>query len=262
MPFHTAAFIQSIDPAGVFTAITAAADQVLTIVGTDIRVPTLRQLIAAAAGVETAVASQARLTSPSLRIRSLFRIEPFNGAAAAAVEPASPQVVTDLRGRPVELVAGENLNAELNSNPVAAQTQWVVVWFADRSPEPVSGAIFTVRATAATVLVGNAWTNAALTFVEDLPRGRYQIVGFRALSAGLVAARLVFVGEGAAGWRPGVLGTDLETDLEHPMFRYGQLGVFGEFEDTDPPTVDFLSVSADAAESVHLDLIQVRAGPG
>jgi hypothetical protein len=37
----------------------------------------------------------------------------------------------------------------------------------------------------------------------------------------------------------------------------GGWGVWGEFAHTAPPTVDFLSVSADTSEVVHLDLIKV-----
>jgi len=257
--FHTAAFLESVDPAAAFNALTALADQAITIAGDDLRVPELSQIIAVAGGIETAVESFLRLTSPSLRIRGLFQVEPYSTAAAAAVEPASPHRVCDLRRIPLPLVVGENLNAETDSNPVAAQIQWCIVWFAAGPIEAVGGSIFTIRATNASTLTGSVWSNVALTFVEDLPRGRYQVVGMRARSAGLVAARLVFVG---GRWRPGVLGTDAQDDLEHPMFRYGGLGVFGEFEDLEPPSVDFLSVSADTAQDVYLDLIQLRAGPG
>jgi hypothetical protein len=259
MPFTTVAFQESIDPGGAFTAINAAAgEQHVTSSGDNIDVPELSQIIAVAAGVETAVESFARLTAPSLRGLGLFIIEPFSGAAAGAVEPASPQPVMDLRRNPLALVRGEVLNAELNSNPVAAQRQWVAVWLADGPIEPVTGRIFTVRATGATTLVQDTWTNVPLTLAENLPRGRYQLVGMRARSDGCVAARAVFIG---GRWRPGCLGVDAQTDLEHMMFRYGQLGVWGEFEDPDLLSVDFLSVSADAAQDVMLDLIQLRAGP-
>lgn len=260
--FTTVAFQESVDPGGAFNALTAVADPHITVSGDDVRVPSLNQLIAVAFGVDVTVEAFARLTSPSLRVRNLLHVEPFNTGTAAAVEPGSPHRLADLRLSPIALVAGENLNAEVQSDPLAAQIQWAVAWLADGPPAPLRGPIFTARATAAVTLVASAWGNGALTFVEDLPRGRYQVVGLRARSAGLVAARLVFVGAGAAGWRPGVLGTDAQDDLEHPMFRFGELGAFGEFEDIEPPTVDFLSVSADTAEDVYLDLIQMRAGPG
>ncbi len=262
MPFTTLAFQQSIDPAGVFTQVTpAGAEQSVTIRGNAIQVPTLAQIILAAAGVEIAVESFARFVAPSLRQLLLVNVEPFSSAAAAAVTPASPHPLLDLRRTPTPLVPGEALTFELSSNPVAAQIQWGVLWLADGPVAPVAGAIRTARATGATALVANAWTAVPLTFTEDLPRGRYQLVGVRARSAGLVAARAVFVGP-PAGARPGCLGTPLQQGLAHDAFRFGQLGVWGEFEDIEPPQFECLSVSADAAEDFYLDLVQTRSGPG
>jgi len=57
------------------------------------------------------------------------------------------------------------------------------------------------------------------------------------------------------------MGTNNDRHLEYPGFRYGLWGPFGEFEDTDTPTVDFLSTAADAAEVLYFDLEQLRAGP-
>ena len=151
------------------------------------------------------------------------------------------------------------MTCEILSNPAAAQRQWLVLWLADGPPAPATGRVFTVRATGATTLVLDQWTLVPLTLIENLPRGRYALVGMRARSAGAVAARVVGIGW---RWRPGVLGCDAQGDLDHPMFRMGGLGVFGEFEDTDLPQIEFLSTVADTAEDVYLDLIQLRAGPG
>jgi hypothetical protein len=257
--FTTVGFLESVDPAGAFNALTALADQHISVRGDDVLVPTLAQIVAVAAMAESAVAPLVRLVSPSLRRRTNLYVAPLNTAAAAAVEPGSPQAVVDLRRQPVALVVGEALNAEVNSNPVAVQIQSCFVWLADGPIAPVSGPIFTIRATSATALVGSVWSNVAVTFQEDLPRGRYQVVGFRAESAGMLAARLVFVGGGP---RPGVLGCDLVSDIQDYIFRYGELGVFGEFEDTEQPTVDCCSISADATQEFYFDLIQLREGPG
>ncbi len=259
--FTTLAFQQSLDPAGVFTQVAPALqEQSVTIRGNAIQVPTLAQIIAAAAGVEIAVESFARFVSPSLRQLLLENIEPFSSAAAAAVTPASPHPVVDRRGAPVPLVPGEALTFELSSNPVAAQIQWGVIWLADGPVAPIGGAIRTARATGATALIANTWVAVPLAFTEDLPRGRYQLVGLRARSAGLVAARAVFVGPSATA-RPGCLGNPTQQGLAHDMFRWGQLGVWGEFEDIEPPQIECLAVSADAAEDFYLDLIQTRSGP-
>ncbi len=257
--FTTIAFHQSVDPGGAFTAINAAlGEQHVVSLGANINVPELAQLMGAAAGVEVAVESFARLTSPSLRSRATFAIEPFASAAAAAVVPGSPHKMLDLRRNPIPLVVGEVLNAELSSNPVAAQLQWVLAWLSSGVIEPVAGAIFTTRATGATALVASTWTNVPILLAENLPRGRYALVGLRARSATLVASRAVFIG---GRWRPGVLGTTAQADIEHPMFRYGQLGSWGEFEDTDLPSFDCLANAADAAQDFYLDLVQLRSGP-
>ncbi len=258
MPFLTVAFLESVDPAGAFNALTALADQHVTVSGDDVRVPLLNQIVAVAAGVESTAAHRARLVSPSLRRRTNFHITPLNTAAAASVEPASPQAVVDLRRQPIPLIVGENLNAEVLSDPLAVQVQWCVVWLANGPIAPISGPIFTIRATSITALTARVWSNVGIAFDEDLPRGRYQVVGLRPESASMIAARLVFVGGGP---RPGALGTDAKADIQHGIFRYGELGAWGEFEDIEPPTVDCLADLADATQEFQFDLIQVREGP-
>ncbi len=258
--FHTIAFYESVDQAGVYTALNGVPDQQTRVSGDDIQVPTLSQVVAIAAMVETAAAHRARLVSPQIRKRGDFQIAPLNGGAAAAVEPGSPQAVMDLRLSPLILAAQEQLNAEALADPVAAQIQSAVVWLSDGPIAPATGAIFTVRATAVSALVAGTWSPTAINFDQDLPRGRYQVVGFWPISTGMLAARLSFVG--GPGWRPGALGSDLQEDIQNPMFRMGGMGVFGEFEDIEPPTVEALAVSADAAaaQMYYLDLIQIREG--
>ena len=256
MPFTLAGFYENVDPAAAFNALTALADPHLTISGNAIRVPLLNKIVAIAGMAESTVAPRMRLVAPSLRRRTNHMVAPLNIVAAAAVTPNSPHRMVDLREGPLNLIQNENLTCELLSNPAAAQDQSCLVWFSDGPITPIKADIFTVRATAAATLVAGAWTNGSITFDEDLPRGKYQVVGMRAESAGIVAARLVPVGN---LWRPGVLGSLLVQNLEHPMFRNGGLGVFCEFEDIEPPTVDFLSISADTAEVVYLDLVQLSA---
>ena len=258
MPLTTVAFYEIQTLAAAYLPIAAIADQHVRVVGDDIQVPTLNQIVALAGGLSsTTLLNQMRLSSPSLRERGLFQMSPVN-VAATNVEPGTPHRVVDLRDNPLVLVPGEQLNAEVLGT-VVTESAWCVAWLADGPIVPVKGNIFTVRVTAAAVaLAEGAWGNRALTFDEDLPRGRYQLVGMRPESAGLVAARAVFVG---GGWRPGVLGSNVVEDLQSNIFRYGNLGVLGEFEDIEPPTIDFLSVSADTLLYCYLDLIQVRKGP-
>jgi hypothetical protein len=255
---HLAGFLESLDPAGAFVNMAALADQRLFIDGDNLRVPTLNQVILAAGGAENVTAPRIRLTSPSLRIAGRPELTPLNVATAAGVEPGSPQAVQDMRANPMMLKVDEQLNAELLSNPAAAQVQWALCWFADGVPAPVEGAQeFTSRWTGVTTLTANAWTSVTPTPDDELQPGTYAVTGLRAESAGLIAARFIFRESGNADWRPGVLGCDVISDLEAEMFRHGRLGVLGEFPFTQIPSIECLSLSADTAETFYVDLVQI-----
>lgn len=255
--FHLAGWYESQDPAGAFVDQAALADQRLFTVGDNLRVPVLNNIIAIAGGAENTVAPRQRLYSPTIEQMARYEVLPLNVGAAAAIEPGSPHSVCDLRRSPLLVGVDENLRAEILSNPAAAQAQWTLAWFADGPVAPIEGApIFTVRGISATNLVAGAWTSCNLTLDDELPPGRYAVVGARFQSAGCVAGRLNFLG-GENPWRPGALGCDSESDLAHDMFRYGGLGIWGEFHFTQLPQAEFLSVSADTAEIVLLDLVRV-----
>lgn len=254
--FHTCAFWENIDQAGTHQELAAAlGEQVLFFTGDDIRIPDdVSQIVAVAANIATA-ANRAELVSPSLRRGAGFDIVPLNSLTDGNVEPQSPALVLDLRQNPIQLDPGESLNGLADANPTAAADQSIIVWLADGPIEMVTGAqIRSVRATGAITAVAGAWTNGALTFARDLPVGNYQVVGLRAQGATLVAARLVFRGGSA---RPGCIGSDIESDDDDLLFRYGKFGVFGEFHSNTPPTIDVLCNDADTAQELILDVVQV-----
>jgi hypothetical protein len=68
-----------------------------------------------------------------------------------------------------------------------------------------------------------------------------------------VAARLVFPEQVA---RPGVAAVNAIGDLDPYYFRYGRMGVWGEFPHTNPPTVDCLGVT-DSSQIYLMDLLRV-----
>src|SRR5260370_3179901 len=96
------------------------------------------------------------------------------------------------------MITGEASTFDINSAPAAVQAQWGLVWFADGPIAPIVGNMFTARATGTTVLGVLVRTLVPFVLAESLPRGRYQVVGLRAQSAGLIAARLVFAGRASA----------------------------------------------------------------
>lgn len=252
---HVAGFAENIDSAGAFAFLAALTDARLFTQGDDLRVPTQNRVFAVAAGGDAVVQPRFRLTSPTLDELTRYEIVAVNSQNGAGVEPDSPAKLDDLRMGMLELASDEILQAELLNNPGAAQDQWCLVWFTDSRPEPVTnGRPFTVRATGTTTLVDITWTSVTLTLDENLPPGNYDVIGLRPESAGCVAGRVVF--RTGAFMRPGALGCDSVLDILPSMFRHGELGVWGSFPFTQLPAVEFLSVIADTAENVHLDLIR------
>lgn len=255
MPYHTAAFWENIDPAGVLSNLAAAAgEQALFTTGDDIRIPSFAsQLALICAQVASGGTGRAELQSPSLRRFVNLNVQPVNGVNDGNVEPASPALFYDLHENPIALDPDESLNALVDSNPTAAADQSVIVFLADGPIAPVSGPAHSVRATGAITAVAGQWTSGALTFAQTLPAGEYDVVGMWVRGDTIVAARLIFVGQAN---RPGVIGGDVDNDEPSPLFRHGRFGVLGHFDSTTPPQLEVLCNDADTAQEVVLDLVK------
>jgi hypothetical protein len=246
--FTLIAWSGSVPTGSVLRYVPAVADQHIRVEGNNIVVPAgMNHLLGAFA--LSANLAQVQIESPALRRTLLYDVIPLN----VGVEPLSPVPFMSLFYNPIPLDEFEPLRALAYHSGTTAEQVTVFVWLGDGAQSPVSGEIYTVMATSNTTLTPYAWTNGALTFTQTLPAGTYQVVGFRAQSAGLLAARLVFVG---GTWRPGVIGCDAISDIGPEIFRRGGVGIFGEFRHDQPPTVDFFSSSADTSETVWLDLIK------
>jgi hypothetical protein len=247
MPFTLVAWYESTTAAVTLDAVTAATDPHLRTSGDDVWIPETLPMLAGYK-VLGSLLTRARIESPTLRTLTPIDVSPLDlttkpsGKGLAVLQPSNPKAVG----------GGEALNVKVSAS--AACKVWALAWLCDGPLAPITGEIFTVRATSSTTLSAGAWTNGSLTFDQSLPKGRYAVVGMRAISTGLVAARLVFPGY---AWRPGCIGYDVESDTEDNEFRCGRMGNWGEFDHDVPPTVDFLSISADTSEVVYLDLIKV-----
>ena len=257
MAFTTFAFAEDIDLAGATANIAAEPDNHLFTQGDDIRVPSLNNLLVAMGGLGSGGDGFIRLEAPSIRDDNRLVISPLNHLADSDCEPSDPIAIYDVSNNPRPFVTDEILQCKADSDTSAASFQWLVCWFGDGRPTPVSGDVITVRTTNTSTLTARAWTQVSLTFADSLQVGRYQVVGMRAHSASLVAARLVFK---PGTWRPGCPGVDSQATMDYSLFRMGRLGVWGEFHSTQPPDVECLADAADSALTVDLDLIRVSAG--
>lgn len=247
---HTAGWFENQDGAGTLQPLAALVDPFvpgLMPVGAtadflrpDARTPLL---IGLHANVDATVQPRARLVQASFRTvygRTALEVPVLSSTA----EPGSPHAFNDLRGNPIRLKAGEDLSVETLNNPAAAEDQFVIGVFADKVPTRASldGAVLARFTTAASAATANTWNTRALTPDENLLAGKYDILGGRALSTSLIAARLAIPGMDA---RPPIAAADARTDVSHPFFAPGELGVLGQFDSTNLPQVELLVDAAD-----------------
>lgn len=247
---HVYAYSQSQDTAGVLLQVNAVPDETATLSGQDILVPSEipNLLLVAAMGVTI---SRAQIQSPSLRAFVNLEIAPVR---IGALDVGNPPVYRDAMFDPIPLKANEGLRAMVAETAAGAERETIVCILGDKAPTVLNAGIFTVRVTATQTLVANAWTNGAIVFDQTLPAGRYALVGARFESAGGIAFRM-FTRQ--SFFRPGGLMRLSLGLLDVPGQRFGGWGEWLQFEHTTPPTVDFLSGSADTTETGFLDLLKI-----
>lgn len=112
---------------------------------------------------------------------------------------------------------------------------------------------FTSQITGAT----GAWTYGNISFEQSLPAGRYAVVGMEVRATVVTLARLRFqeytMMPGCTVWS-GAFASNRD------IWRYGQLGVWGEFENTAVPTLGIFQGLGTPPTSVTgvIDLIKIR----
>lgn len=246
---HLCGFTASQDSAAMIN-VAAIPDPSMRIEGNNVIVPAqVNALVMAwANGVNL---DRAQLQSPSLRRILNYEISPIAISAANV----SPTPLIDKRMTPIILDPDEPLSCVAAESGAGATRQNIFACLAPGVLAPIQGDVRSVRVSASTTLGTFGWTNGSLTFDQSLPAGRYQLVGGRFRSAGLLAWRAVFVG---GIWRPGAPGYTTDALVDPEQFRMGNMGVWGEFDHNLPPTIDFFSVSADTTEIGVLDLIKIE----
>jgi len=248
MAFTLVGYSESIDSAAL-TELAALSDQHVTVSGNDILIPEFASKLGAV-GFFGATISQGQFSTPSLRERSLIDVRPLNVGA----EPLGRKTFASYWENPIPLEPGEGARALAAEEASGAEQETALVWLIDEISAVPEGEVETIRATSATTLTAYDWTLCQLTLTQQLRSGRYAIVGFRAESAGAIAARLVIPG---SPYRPGTIAFDTASDEQPAEFRNGGLGSWGEFEHTFIPQVEMLSVSADTSEEFYLDIVKI-----
>ena len=249
--FTLIGFYEAQDGLAALHPVKAIQDSHINTNGDDVRIPRFAQNIigyGVLSAADTALTS-ARLISPALRRVANIEIGTLINALVWGDQPETiihPE-------NPIPVLADEALNLQINSDAASALGEYGLVWLSDGQQSKVTGQMYSIGGSSAVTLSAGTWVNGSLSFSQTLPVGRYQIVGMRARGTNLVAARLNFVG---GTMRPGVPAINALGDKDTGAFRYGNMGVFGEFDSITPPTIDCLGAT-DSAQDYIFDLIKV-----
>lgn len=198
-------------------------------------------------------AIRAQLQSPTLRKQPFIDVVPVNRADAFG----TPVRLQDWAKNPLQVSSNEALTCYALQNAGSGEIQTIGVWFCDgpiqaRPPQPY----LTVHATATTTLTAGAWSTVSWTLETQLDPGTYAIVGMRAYSATGLLCRMI-PNQGNQIYRPGVTMVQAYDGYDMRYARNGELGTLMTFATTNLPQSEVLATSADTAEELWLDLVQV-----
>ena len=200
-------------------------------------------------------ATLAQMTSPSMRAESELDV---SNLSLVPIPPDPYNYEQFWDGKRL-LESDEGLGFLMANGAGVSEQMTGVAWLeGEREPVP-DGEVETIRCTGATTLEGFTWGAVPLVFTQQLRAGRYAIVGARFESAGVIVGRLIIPG---STYRPGAPGSLTGACRDWDEFRKGGLGVWGEFTHSHPPQAEFLSLSADTAEVVYLDIIWLGKSSG
>lgn len=254
MPFTLVAYqeVKPLDTTPI--AIAGVPDQHIRVEDEFIYMSLFNQIIGVFCGGATEL-TQAHLASPSLR-----RLANYAISQIGIVEfPAVPYGLALHPDSPLALEVNEGLEAIITASATITPEECTVgVFLSDGPVAPISGEIFPVRATATGItLAAEGWANTTIDFDDTLPVGRYQVVGARASITDGVLFRLVPIGE---AFRPGGIITAGVGEVDFELHRNGGLGVWCEFDQITPPSVDLLGGTAPAGTDLELFLDLIKVG--
>lgn len=252
MAFHLAAFFRNQAIAATDVGLAAVNDPILPqnsaaefLLPMDFRI---RAALAYGVGM-----NRPRFSTPGLRRLPLPQIRPAGITAA----PASPSPIEWIPEEfAPKVLKNEGFVVQTTNTNAGAQDHRAAVWLESAFEAAPVGPCWTIRCTGAVVTAANVWASGVLTVVDQLPQGRFAIVGMSVWGTNVTLARLIFAN---GGLRPGVLGTRTVEAVLYPQdnFRFGRQGLFGYFENTTVPQLELLSEGVTTTQEVFLDVVPI-----
>lgn len=247
--FHLAAFYSSLAASQTDLAISPVVDPALTTNNNGMLLPEpMRIGMAYASGLGV---TQARFAVPSLRVVAQPRVHPVN----KALYPVDDAPINRPGEQGARVLKSETFQTQLTSDATAGPNDsYVLAWLYPQPRQRIGGDITTIRASSTVTAVTGSWVLGQMTMEQDLPSGKYAIVGADVLAATAVAMRFRFPG---GGYCPGVLCQQAAGQFFLDTFRYGNCGVFGTFENSVIPQIDVLGTSGAVTLTIFMDVVRV-----
>ena len=265
MPFDIVAWYES-QAAATLTAVAAVSDPNVYRTSLDDlyvkkRAPFLAGSLCAA--VTQATLKYYEFRQPSLKV-------PYRFYKGAAINDAFiGEAFNNLFASPLPLYAGEKLNAYVQN--ATDEVDLIVAWLSNGAAKLSD--LENVRPTHSITgyndgaLTVGSWTDVAITWDQDLPKGKYAVVGMQvgsylAAAPAYGVARLALLG---CPWRPGVIVRAAEAD-KLGLASIGAALLYGErwplmreisFEHDQLPNLEMLCAAANTDHVVELLLQKI-----
>lgn len=261
MPFDVIAFTEA-TPGANGTLAPAGADTLYSVSGDDINIKRDAALLLGALVTSISTGGGAKIRQPSLQIDHQFT------KAALCVDSDVIKGWHHLFGRPLPLVGGEKLNVILLNGTDEISLVGLLVG-SGAIPQSLLDQVrptHIIRGISDTTLSAHAWTACTIVWDQDLPKGKYAVVGMRGSTfhatghSGL--ARLLI--PGAVNWRPGVPFAAGEADkIEHQLATHGPwvnwpLMREVSFWNTDMPDMEMVAGYANTDHAIELLLQKIE----
>lgn len=249
--FNLVACYASVAQDAALVNLTPVTDSLVTVQNSRFIFPTTVELGALLINVPDG--SRARINTPSLRNIALPELYP---AKITAENGTNPPIVGPMWGS-LRIPQNDEFGIDVSRAGAGAADSFAGIWYGPGKVAPPGGPIITLRATATLTLTVGTWVTGNLTFDQSLPYGRYAVVGMTAIVGDAMFARLAFPGQ--TQFRPGVPVVEAYGSYVNPqVFRFGNFGLFGQFDSTAQPLIEVLGHTAGAEAGVYLlDLVKV-----
>lgn len=259
MPFDVVAFLET-QQATALSGVDAVEDEQYVTSGDDLHIKSEAAWLGGVLQLGVTTPKYCEVRQPSLKI-------PYRFYKAALTTVVDHRAGLDLFWkRPLPLYPEEKLNVYLQN----ATDEYSVVGLWLLSGRTSQGGIDNVSPThritgyADQTLTANVWNDVAVTWDQDLPKGRYAVVGMKAgtylatCNPGLTRLKLK-----GCTWRPGVVTSEITADktlfvnhLTAPEEKWPLMNEIS-FSNLQLPNVQMISLTADTDHVFELALQKI-----